>query len=238
MTPSLLSRRLSLALGATLLLSGLSGCASFRNAAPGDPLEPVNRGIYSFNSTFDHYLFRPIAKGYDTVVPGPVKTGVSNVFQNAADMQSVVSGALQLKGAKVGDDLGRVMINTTFGLGGIFDLATPLGIERGNEDFGQTLGYWGLGAGPYLVLPFLGPSSARDVVGRYGDSLIDPVSAVSSVPVRNSLTGLRVVDTRVSLFPAEALMNQAALDRYTFLRSAYLQRRQSLVLDGKRPKDE
>ena len=216
----------------------LSGCASFRNAAPGDPLEPINRGIFSFNSTFDHYLFKPIAKGYDAAVPGPVKKSVSNVFQNASDAQSIVSDALQLKGAKMGDDLGRVMINTTIGLGGLFDLATPMGIERGNEDLGQTLGYWGLGAGPYLVIPFLGPSTARDLVGRYGDGKIDPVALVSSVPLRNTLMGKRVVDTRVALFPAEALMNQAALDRYTFMRSAYLQRRESLVLDGKRPKED
>lgn len=217
---------------------GLSGCASFRAAAPGDPLEPINRGVHSFNSTFDHYLFRPIAVGYDRVVPVLIKTGVSNVFQNAADAQSIISDALQLKGAKLGDDLGRVILNSTLGIGGIFDLATPMGIERGNEDLGQTLGYWGLGAGPYIVIPFLGPSSARDIVGRYADSQINPTSLVSSVPVRNSLTGLAVVDARVGLFPAEALMKQAALDRYTFLRSAYLQRRQSLVLDGKRPKDE
>ncbi len=216
----------------------LSGCASFRAAAPGDPLEPINRGIFSFNNTFDHYVFKPIAKGYDAVVPGPVKVGVSNVFQNAADVQSLVNDALQLKGQKFSDDLGRVMLNTTIGLGGLFDLATPMGIERGNEDFGQTLGYWGLGSGPYLVIPFLGPSSARDAVGRFADGQYDPVSMVSSVPVRNSLMGTRVVDARVAVFPAEALMNQAAIDRYTFLRSAYSQRRQSLVLDGKRPKEE
>ena len=216
----------------------LQGCASFRTAAPGDPIEPINRGIYSFNSTFDHYLFKPIAKGYDAVVPGPIKTGVSNVFQNVSDAQSLVSDALQLKGAKFGDDLGRVMLNTTFGIGGIFDLATPMGIERGNEDVGQTLGYWGIGAGPYLVIPFLGPSSLRDAVGRYGDSQLNPLSRLSSVPVRNSLTGLSVVDARVGLFPAEDLLNQASLDKYTFLRSAYLQRRQSLLLDGKRPKAE
>ena len=228
---------------AVVMLTGvltftLQGCASFRTAAPGDPIEPINRGIYSFNSTFDHYLFKPIAKGYDFVVPGPIKTGVTNVFQNVSDVQSLVSDALQLKGAKFGDDLGRVMLNTTFGLGGIFDLATPMGIERGNEDIGQTFGYWGIGAGPYLVIPFLGPSSLRDAVGRYGDSQINPVSFVSSVPARNSLTGLSVVDARVGLFPAEDLLNQASLDKYTFLRSAYLQRRQSLVLDGKRPKEE
>lgn len=226
---------------AVVILTGvmtLSGCASFRTAAPGDPIEPINRGIYSFNSTFDHYLLKPIAKGYDAVVPGLVKTGVSNVFQNLSDAQSLVSDALQLKGAKFGDDLGRVMLNTTFGIGGIFDLATQLGVERGNEDIGQTLGYWGIGAGPYLVIPFLGPSSLRDAVGRFGDSKLNPLSYVSSVPVRNSLTGLSVVDARVGLFPAEDLLNQASLDKYTFLRSAYLQRRQSLVLDGKRPKDE
>ncbi len=227
---------LSLAAGVVALT--LSGCASFRAAAPGDPLEPVNRGVYSFNNTFDHYLLKPIAKGYDAAVPNLVKRGVSNVFQNAADVQSVVSDALQLKGAKLGDDLGRVAINTTLGIGGIFDHASAMGIERGNEDLGQTLGYWGIGAGPYIVLPFLGPSSLRDAVARYPEGLYDPVSTLSSVPLRNSLLGLRVVDTRVGLFPAESLMNQAALDRYTFLRSAYMQRRQSLVLDGKRPKDE
>jgi phospholipid-binding lipoprotein MlaA len=215
----------------------LSGCASFRAASEGDPLEPVNRGIFSFNNTFDHYLFKPIAKGYDAVVPSPVKTGVSNVFQNMSDVQSIVSSGLQFKGAKMGDDMGRVLINSTIGLGGIFDLATPMGIERGNEDFGQTLGYWGIGAGPYLVLPFLGPASVRDGVGRVVDSQLDPLGYVSSVPVRNSLTGLRVVDARVALFPVEGLANQAALDRYTFYRSAYLQRRESLVRDGKAPKE-
>ena len=226
---------------AVVILSGvmtLSGCASFRTAAPGDPIEPINRGIYSFNSTFDHYLLKPIAKGYDAVVPGLVKTGVSNAFQNMSDAQSLVSDALQLKGTKFGDDFGRVLLNTTFGIGGIFDLATQLGIARGDEDIGQTLGYWGIGAGPYLVIPFLGPSSLRDAVGRFGDSKVNPLAYVSSVPVRNSLTGLSIVNARVGLFPAENLLNQASLDRYTFLRSAYLQRRQSLVLDGKRPKDE
>ena len=223
---------------AALAALALSGCATFRAAAPGDPLEPINRGVYSFNNTFDHYLLKPIAKGYDAVVPNLVKTGISNVFQNAADAQSVVSDLLQLKGAKLGDDLGRVVINSTLGFGGIFDHASALGIERGNEDLGQTLGYWGIGAGPYLVIPFLGPSSLRDAIARYPEGLYDPVSRLSSVPVRNSLYGVRAVDARVGLFPAEALMNDAALDRYTFLRSAFLQRRQSLVLDGKRPKDE
>jgi phospholipid-binding lipoprotein MlaA len=215
----------------------LSGCASLKNAAPGDPLEPINRGIFSFNNTFDHYFFKPIAKGYDTVTPAPVKQGVSNVFQNMSDVQSVVASALQLKGSKVGDDLGRVILNSTIGLGGIFDLATPMGIERGNEDLGQSLGYWGIGAGPYLVLPFLGPSSVRDGVARIAEGQYDPLSFVSSVPARNTLTGLRVVDARVALFPVEGLANQAALDRYTFFRSAYVQRRESLVLDGKRPKE-
>lgn len=133
--------------------------------------------------------------------------------------------------------MGRVLINTTIGLGGIFDLATPMGIERGNEDVGQAIGYWGIGAGPYLVLPFLGPSNVRDLAGRVVDGQTDPLSYVSSVPVRNTLTGLRVVDARVALFPVEGLANQAALDRYTFFRSAYTQRRESLIRDGKAPKE-
>ncbi len=233
---------MTVSLRPTVLVSALaaltlSGCASFRAAAPGDPLEPVNRGIHSFNSTFDHYLFRPIAKGYDAVMPTPVKQGVSNVFQNMADVQSFVNSALQGKAAKAGDDLGRVIINTTLGLGGLFDHASAMGIERGNEDFGQTLGHWGIGPGPYLVLPFLGPSSLRDFGGRLLDSQIDPLGYVSPVKASNALQGLRVVDTRVSLFPFDQLLAQAALDRYTFTRSAYLQRRESLVLDGKRPKE-
>lgn len=229
------TRALTLSLAAAAL--ALSGCASFKNTPEGDPLEPINRGIFSFNNTFDHYLLKPIAKGYDAVVPTPVKTGVSNVFQNMSDVQSIVGGALQGKASKVGDDMGRVLLNTTIGIGGIFDLATPLGIERGNEDVGQALGYWGIGAGPYLVLPFLGPSNVRDLAGRAVDSQSDPLGYVSSVPVRNSLTGLRVIDTRVGLFPVEALANQAALDRYTFTRSAYTQRRESLIRDGKAPKE-
>jgi phospholipid-binding lipoprotein MlaA len=220
-----------------LVATSLTGCASFQTATPGDPLEPINRGIFSFNNTIDHYLLKPIATGYDKVVPGPIKTGVSNVFQNVSDVTSIVGDILQLKPAKLGDDLGRVVLNTTVGLGGIFDLATPLGIERGDEDFGQSLGYWGIGPGPYLMLPFVGPSSLRDAVGRGVDGQVDPVGHLSSVPVRNSLQGLRVVDARVGLFPAESLMNQAALDRYTFIRSAYQQRRESQVLDGKRPKE-
>jgi len=219
------------------LALAVGGCASFRAAAPGDPLEPVNRGIHSFNSTFDHYLIRPIAKAYDRTLPPPVKQGVSNVLQNATDLQSAVNSALQGKASKAGDDLGRFLINTTFGVGGLFDHATSLGIERGNEDFGQTLGHWGLGPGPYLILPFLGPTTVRDLGGRMVDSQLDPIGYVSPVQARNTLQALRVIDTRVSLFPFDQLLSQAALDRYTFTRSAYLQRRQSLVLDGKRSKD-
>ncbi|MCS6995539.1 MAG: VacJ family lipoprotein [Casimicrobiaceae bacterium] len=212
----------------------LAGCASFRAASPGDPLEPINRGLYSFNATFDHYLFRPIARAYDHVTPTPVKQGVANVFQNMADAQSAINSALQGKGKKAGDDLGRVLINTTFGLGGIFDHASALGLERGNEDFGQTLGHWGLGPGPYLVLPFLGPTTLRDLGGRLVDGPLDPLGYLSPVSARNALQGLRFVDARVQLFPFDQLLAQAALDKYTFTRSAYLQRRQSLVLDGRR----
>ena len=203
-----------------------------------DPIEPVNRVIFSFNDKLDQYVLRPVAQGYVNVVPRLVRTGVSNVFGNISDMFSALNNALQGKPEPLGNDLGRVLVNTTFGLGGIFDIAGEGGIEKSGEDFGQTLGYWGLGPGPYLVLPILGPSSVRDTAGLIVQGYLDPVNQVTPDPNKYELIGTRAIDARAGLLGTEDLVAGAALDRYTFIRSAYTQRRRSLVYDGKPPKDD
>ena len=208
------------------------------HAQVSDPLESVNRVIFSFNDKADTYVLRPVAQTYVNVVPQLVRVGVSNVFGNIGDMFSAVNSLLQGKNEKLGNDLGRVLVNSTFGLGGIFDVAGYAGVEKGNEDFGQTFGYWGIPSGPYLVIPFLGPSNIRDATGLVIQSYIDPVSDVTPDLARYELLGLRVIDARAGLLGTEDLVAGAALDRYTFIRSAYSQRRRSLIFDGKPPKND
>ena len=212
--------------------------ASAASAQVYDPLEPVNRVIFNFNDTLDRTVVRPVADAYVKVVPRLVRNGVSNVFGNISDMFSAVNNLLQGKREPLGNDLGRVLVNTTFGLGGIFYIASEGGIEKYNEDFGQTLGYWGLGPGPYLVLPLLGPSSVRDTTGLVVQGFLDPVNQVTPNVNKYELIGTRAIDTRASLLGTEDLVSGAALDKYTFIRSAYTQRRRSLVYDGKPPKDD
>lgn len=227
---------------APVLLSALALVASAAalpaRAQVYDPLEPVNRVVFSFNDKVDTYVLRPVAQTYVDVVPQLVRTGVSNVFGNIGDMVSAVNSLLQGKREKLGNDLGRVITNTTFGLGGIFDVAGYAGVEKGNEDFGQTFGYWGVGPGPYLVLPILGPSNIRDTTGLVIQSYVDPVNQVTPDSAKYELWGLRAIDTRAGLLGTEDLVSGAALDKYTFIRSAYSQRRRSLIYDGKPPKDE
>lgn len=218
-----------------LAAAGTSGTAS---AQVYDPLEPVNRVIFNINDTLDRVLVRPLAEGYVKVVPRLVRTGVSNVFGNVSDMFSAMNNALQGKREPLGNDLGRVLVNSTFGLGGIFDIASEAGIEKYGEDFGQTLGYWGVGPGPYLVLPILGPSNIRDTTGLVVHGYLDPVGDVTPDRARYGLIGLRAIDTRATFLGTEDLVSGAALDKYTFTRSAYSQRRRSLVYDGKPPKDD
>ena len=236
-----LSTRPSNARGAPLAIASLA-VMLFAVAPAGaqvhDPLEPVNRVIFNFNEKADTYVLRPVAQTYVNVVPPLVRTGVSNVFGNISDMFSAINSALQGKREKLGNDLGRVLVNSTFGLGGIFDVAGYAGVEKGNEDFGQTLGYWGLGPGPYLVLPILGPSNVRDTTGIVIQSYLDPVNEVTPDAARYELWGLRAIDTRAGLLGTEDLVSGAALDKYTFIRSAYSQRRRSLIHDGKPPKDD
>ena len=203
-----------------------------------DPFEPVNRAIFGFNDALDRNVLKPIAQGYVNVVPSLIRRGVSNVFGNLSDAFSAVNNALQGKREPLGNDLGRVLVNSTFGLGGIFDIASEAGIEKYDEDFGQTLGWWGLGPGPYLVIPILGPSNIRDATGLAFHAYVDPITQIESDGVMWGVIGLRAIDTRATLLGTEDLVSGAALDKYTFTRSAYMQRRKNLVYDGKPPKDE
>jgi phospholipid-binding lipoprotein MlaA len=208
------------------------------HAQVNDPFEPMNRAIFSFNDALDRNVLRPVAEGYVKVVPSLIRRGVSNVFGNISDAFSAINNALQGKREPLGNDLGRVLVNTTFGIGGIFDIASEGGIEKYNEDFGQTLGWWGLGPGPYLVIPILGPSNIRDATGLAVHAYVDPINQIQPDGAMWGVIGLRAIDTRASLLGTEDLVTGAALDKYSFIRSAYLQRRKNLVYDGKPPKDE
>jgi len=211
----------------------VAGCA----AAPSreDPFEPMNRALYQFHDTVDTAVVKPVARAYIDVVPELVRTGVSNVFNNIEDLISAVNDLLQGKLDKLDNDLARVLLNTAFGVGGIFDLASMVGIERGNEDFGQTFGAWGLPQGPYLFVPFFGPTTVRDGSGTLVRIMVGPVGYIGEVPLRNSLYGLGAVDIRAQALSAGAIVDTAALDRYLFIRNAYLQRRRYLLYDGKLP---
>lgn len=220
-----------------LISMALGGCASTHHN-PKDPLESFNRGVYKFNDTVDKYALKPVAEGYNTVVPKPIKLMVFNFFSNLNDITVAINNLLQLKIADAASDCGRVVINSTVGLFGVVDVATPIGLKKHNEDFGQTLGYWGAGSGPYLVLPFLGPSSIRDGIGFAADSTTDVVWRIDPVDVRNGTVATRVVDTRADLLDKEKVLDTAAVDRYSFLRDSYLQRRRSLVYDGDPPREK
>jgi phospholipid-binding lipoprotein MlaA len=222
---------------AALSLGLLGGCAS-SPANPDDPWEGFNRGSFAFNERVDEYVLKPAAQGYEKVTPGPVRAGVSNFFGNLADVWISANNLLQGKPKEAVSDLGRIIVNTTIGVFGLIDVATPMGLEKHNEDFGQTLAVWGVDSGPYIVLPFFGPSNVRDSGGLAVDLYTDVLEEVESVRIRNSLAGLRVVDMRAAFLPAESVLDQAALDKYGYLRSAYLQRRRSLIYDGRPPREE
>lgn len=226
-------RALKLRAGAVLAVALIAGCAA--GPSRDDPLEPMNRTLYQVHDVVDTAVVRPVAQAYVDFVPPLIRTGVSNVFNNINDLFSAVNGILQGKLEKAGDDLGRVLLNTGFGLGGLFDLASMVGIERGNEDFGQTFGFWGLPQGPYLFVPLFGPTTVRDGTGYVIRFLWGPVGYVDDTALRLSLYGLGYVDLRADALSASSLVDTAALDRYTFIRNAYLQRRRYLVYDGKPP---
>jgi len=234
--------RLLLPLVALLLLAG---CASLPDdyRDPRDPWERYNRGMYQFNTDFDNAFLKPLAKGYKAVVPDPLDKGITNFFNNLADITSAANNLLQFKLSRAASDVGRLAVNSTAGLLGFMDVASNVGLPSYKEDFGQTLGYWGLPPGPYFVLPLLGPSTVRETVGVAGDLYTDPLfldRLVDLGPDRVlwGLAALRLIDRRADLLTATKLLDEAALDPYIFVRDAYLQRRRSLVYDGNPPKDD
>lgn len=194
-----------------------------------DPWQGLNRRIYAFNDGFDRYLARPVARGYQWLLPQPVETGIGNFFGNLKEVRTILNQLLQGKPLAAASDAGRLLINSTLGVAGFLDVATHLGLAAHDEDFGQTLGYWGLPSGPYLVLPFLGPSTLRDTAGLGLDTAVHPISHVDHVPTRNSVSGTDMVNRRAALLKAEDLVFG---DRYEFIRDTYLQRRDYLVRDG------
>ena len=216
----------------------LSACATGPNANPRDPMEPFNRGVYGFNDAVDRAVIKPVATAYRDVLPSPVRTGVSNFFNNLQDLWSFVNNTLQLKGEGAGNSIVRFGVNTVFGLGGLIDIASEMRIERHTEDFGQTLGRWGVGAGPYIVLPFAGPSTLRDTAALPVDMAGNVVSHVDHVPTRNSAIVLNLVSRRAQLLDATRMLDEVALDPYAFTRDVFLQRRRSQVYDGNPPDED
>lgn len=223
--------------GAAAAFALVAGCATGPNANPADPFEPMNRGVSRFNETVDDAVLVPVATAYQRALPSMVRSGVNNFFNNIGDVWSLVNNVAQLKLQGSAETFMRLNVNTFFGLGGLLDVASDAGISRHEEDFGQTLGYWGVGPGPYVVLPLLGPSTLRDTVAKPLDYYGDPLAHMEDVRWRNSLTALRVVDTRSQYLRAGRLLGDAALDKYSFTRDAFLQRRRSQVYDGNPPDD-
>lgn len=215
------------------LIAGLCLVAPWCQAQNGnnvDPWEGFNRVVYAFNDKADQYFLKPVAKGYRAVTPDPVEDSFSNMFSNLNELRNILNDALQWKWGQAGNDAGRFLINSTVGIVGLFDIAKHAGLERSDgEDFGQTLAVWGVGNGPYVVLPFLGPSSLRDSAGLPVDFKSDAISYIDHVPTRNVTRASDYLVQRAALLKAEALVSG---DKYIFLRDAYLQRRQYLINDG------
>ena len=221
-----------------LVVALLQGCATGPDANRADPLEPFNRTIFSFNDKVDQAVIKPVASGYRAVTPKLVRIGVTNFFGNITDVWSTVNNVLQGKPQAAGESLFRVTTNTVFGIFGIFDVASDLNIPKHSEDFGQTLGHWGVPAGPYLILPILGPSTVRDTVGTFVDINGNALTRGKDVGFRNTATSVGIVNVRANLLDAGDLLDQAALDKYTFTRDIYLQRRRSLIRSTNSEKEE
>lgn len=213
------------------VLALLAGCAGF-NKNPRDPLEPMNRGVMEFNEGVDSIVLKPIATAYKAAIPPMARTGVANFFGNLSDAWSFVNSALQFKFQNAAENFMRVNVNTFFGLGGILDIASDFNIERHREDFGQTLGHWGVPAGPFIMLPLLGPSTLRDTLALSIDRRGDVVHYVVPTDDRYELYILRAVDVRSNLLRVGTVLEEAALDRYSFIRDAHLQRRRAEIFDG------
>ncbi|PMS20779.1 ABC transporter [Trinickia dabaoshanensis] len=215
-----------------LAVAALAGCASVQTPTPGDPLEGLNRTVFKFNDTLDTYALKPVAKGYAWAVPQPVRSSVTNFFSNIGDVYVAANELLELKIADGVGDVMRVVINTVFGVGGLFDVATAAKLPKHSADFGVTLGHYGVPSGPYLVLPLLGPSTVRDTAGLAVDYYGNPLSYVHPSGVSWALYGVNLVNTRANLLTTVDVLSAAAIDKYSFIRNAYLQRRKFLITGG------
>lgn len=222
-----------------------AGCATVQEPAASqeppnarDPWERYNRAIYRFNDRLDRTILKPITQGYQAITPELVETGVSNAFANLDDIRIGVNNLLQFKFKDAASDTGRLLVNTTVGVGGLIDVASRMGLTKHDEDFGQTLGYWGVASGPYLMLPFFGPSTVRDAPAEIPDFFLDPITYVEDNVLRFSLFGFEIIDTRAALLKAEEVVSALTYDRYTLLRDAYLDRRDFLVRNGQAPAEE
>jgi phospholipid-binding lipoprotein MlaA len=218
------------------LTGGLSACATTANN-PKDPYEGFNRAMFAVNEGID-VVVKPVAEGYDAAAPLPVKAVVGNFFGNIGDVWTALNNLLQGKPGQAFSDVGRVLVNTTIGIGGTFDVASEMGLEKHAEDFGQTMGAWGVSDGPYFYWPIIGPRTTRDTVGWGVDAYVDPVMRVNDVPLRNSLAGVRLIDLRASMLASDKVVEEAAFDKYNYIRDAYLQHRRSEIYDGNPPREK
>ena len=227
-------RRIALALACGSAL--LAGCA----AAPTreDPFEPWNRAMYEVHQVVDGNLIKPVAEAYVKYTPEPIRTGISNFGGNIDDLFTGINNLLEGRKDQAGDDFGRVLLNSTFGMLGIFDLASMMGINKDKKDFGITFGKWGIPQGPYLFVPLWGPTTVRDGTGTLLRIFIGPVGYIPDVPLRNSIYGVGYLDLRAQALSAESVIETAAIDRYRFLRNAYLKNRRYQVYEGKPPPEE
>jgi phospholipid-binding lipoprotein MlaA len=232
--PETVFRRTALFLaGASALLAGC-GAAPSRD----DPFEPWNRSMYEVHQVVDGALIKPVAEAYVKYMPEPIRTGVSNFYGNIDDLFTGINNVLEGNGNQAGDDFGRVLLNSTFGMLGVFDLASMAGINKDKKDFGITFGKWGAPQGPYFFVPLFGPTTLRDGTGVVVRYFLGPIGYIPEVAVRNTLYGIGYLDLRVQALSAESVLDTAALDRYRFLRNAYLKNRRYQVYDGKPPPEE
>ena len=214
----------------------LTGCASTRASNPADPLEPINRGIYKFNDTVDKAVIKPVARGYKAVIPSVGRIMISNFFSNLDDVVVTSNDLLQFKLVQSFSDGMRFVVNSTLGVFGLIDVASVGGLNKHNEDFGQTMGKWGIANGPYLVLPILGPSTLRDAIGLYGDGYFSPMYQMSNMRSRNQAYLFRGINRRANFLDQEKVLDEAMIDPYQFMRDAYLLHRKSQVYDGNPPR--
>ena len=225
---------------ACLILLMMSGCAvkQVSHDDPRDPWEGYNRHVFAFNEMTDANILKPIATGYSKVVPNAVRGGIGNAFSNLEELPTALNNFLQGDFANGGNDLLRFLVNTTLGVAGVFDPATSMGLIKQEEDFGQTLAVWGVGSGPYFMLPLLGPSTARDFPGKVVDFIIAPVNWIGDSDVRPLLQGTQIVSTRAGFLGQEKVLRELSPDFYRQLRGFYLNRREHLIRDGASGEDE